>query len=166
VKRPLKHSATFACALVLAAGCAQADGKDDIATLRAAVENLRAEVAQLSKALTRLELERHRESIRQIKAEIETMRAEHARLAELDRARQQDLRDLEELMTRADASAGERLDVEAARNELAVTRGREIAEQSDAVRIRESELVRRLETEEQTAKRLEEAWKLTKGKVQ
>ena len=49
--------------------------------------------------------------------------------------------------------------------DLAVQRGREISDLVHAARVRESDLLRRLQTEEQTIRRLEEAWKLTKGET-
>jgi hypothetical protein len=140
-----------------------AGSQDDVAALRATVENLRLEVELLRKALLRIELERRRETIQQIKAQLETLRTEHARLMELDRVRQQDLRDIEELLTRGELRPAERIDIDSARSVFAITQEREIVEQSAAVRVREGELLRRLETEEQYAKRLEEAWKLTRG---
>jgi hypothetical protein len=173
VKRQLLQKCTvLACALAIAFSNAraqskpQSDAKDEAASLRATVESLRAEVALLRKSVMRLQLDLHRENIQKLKAQIDTARAEQSRLAELDRARQQDLRDIEALLTQGETAADERLDMESARAELAVVREREIAEQSDAVRLRESELLRRLETEEQAAKRIDEAWKLTKGKTE
>jgi outer membrane murein-binding lipoprotein Lpp len=168
MKRPLKQSAVLACALLAVFGSAR--GEDQVHTevkdLRASVDHLRAEVALLRHALARLELERHRDRIQQMKEQLEAVRVQQVRLMELDRARQQDLRDLEELLKQGGVPAAERSDVEFTRVELAVAREREIVEQSNAVRFRESELVRRLETEEQAAKRLEEAWRLTGEKIQ
>ena len=168
MNRPLKQSAVLACALVLALGSANGQDKvlPDIKDLRATVDHLRAEVALLRNALARLEFERRRDRIQQMKEQLATVRAEQARLTEFDRVRQQDLREIEELLTRDGVPAGERLDLESTRAELAVTREREIVEQSEAVRRRESELLRRLETEEQAAKGLEEAWRLTGEKTQ
>ena len=168
MKRPLRQSAVLACALVAALGSARGQDKvhTEIKDLRASVDHLRGEVALLRHALARLELERHRDRIQQMKEQLETVRAEQVRLLEFDRARQQDLRDLEDLLMQGGVSTVERSDVESTRAELAVTRQREIVEQSDAVRLRESELLRRLETEEQAAKLLEEAWRLTGGKTQ
>jgi hypothetical protein len=168
MKRPLKQSAVLACAFVVALGSARGQDKisPDVKNLHATVDHLRGEVALLRHALARLELEWYRGRIQQLKEQIETLRAEQVRLKELDRARQQDLRELEELLARTGVPAEERLDVESTRAELAVMREREIVEQSDAVRLRESELLRRLETEERAAKRLEEAWRLTGEKTQ
>jgi hypothetical protein len=170
MKRVLILSALLTFALMLVFDNAkgqdgsEADVRSTVAALRANVENLRAEVALLREGFARVEIERRRDNIRRIKAEIESVRADHAQLNDLDRARQQDLRDMEELLTRDGVSAEQRLDAEAARSELAVTHGREIAQQSEAVRIRENELLRRLETEEQAANRLEEALKNSGGK--
>jgi len=170
MKRQLPQSLLLASALMFDSSSLRAqergpiDLKDELVSLRATVENMRAEVEVLRRALLRLELDRRRESVQQIKAQLEALRADHARLAELDRARQQDLRDIEELLSRGEVDPAQRIDIESARDEYAVTQGREIAEQSAAVRVRENELVRRLETEEQLAKRLEEAWKLSRGK--
>ena len=168
MKRLLIQFLLLACALVFVFENAhgqdksgQGDVRNAVESLRATVESLRAEVTLLRATLAQLELERHRDNIRRIKAEIDMAQAEHAQLTELDRARQQDLSEVEELLTRGDVPAEQRLDAESARSELAVRKGREIAQQSEAVRIRQSELLRRLETEEHAANRLTEAWKLT-----
>jgi hypothetical protein len=132
--------------------------------LLATVQDLRNEVAELRRTVARLEFARHRDNMQQLRSELSGIQAEHARLAELDRSRQQDLRDMEELLERSDSP--NRLELETTRSELAVRREREIAEQTDAARVREADLVRRLRTEEQIAKRLEETWKFTKGDTQ
>jgi hypothetical protein len=165
MKRPFKQSAVLACALLIAVGSARGQDRTH-EDLRAAVDHLRAEVALLRNAVARLELERNRDRVQQLNEQLETVRAEQVRLIEFDRARQQDLGEIEELLMRDGVSAEERLDVESTRVELAVTREREIKEQTEAVRLRESELLRRLETEEQAAKRLQEAWRRPGGKTQ
>jgi hypothetical protein len=170
MKHPSRHLGLLAFALLIISAApgqekTQSDLKGEVETLRATIAQLQTEVAQLRQGLAKLELERRRDVIRQMKSELDTLRAEHARLAELDRARQQDLRDIEEVLSRPDIAAGERMEMEASRSELAVARSREIDHQAEAARVRESELVRRLETEEQLAKRLEEAWKLSGGKT-
>jgi hypothetical protein len=171
--KPLsKHLAIPFGALVLA--CALANGeetgggglKGDLAALRAAVEQLRAEVNLLRTNLIRLQLERHRDNVRRIQSELESLRPEFARLEELDRTRQQDLRDIEVLLAGGNLAPGERAEIEMARGDLAVARGGEIDRQSEAARARESELVRRLETERQLLDRLAEAERLSGGKTQ
>jgi hypothetical protein len=127
------------------------------------VESLRNEVAELRRTVARLEFDRYQENIGKLRNELSGVRLEQARLAELDRSRQQDVRDIEELL--AQSEAPNRLDLESTRTDLTVRRGREIAEQTDAARVRESELLSRLHTEEQLAKRLNEAWKFTKGEM-
>jgi hypothetical protein len=172
MKRPLQPLVPGVCFLVLACGvaagqeAAPGDAKRELAALRATVEQLRAEVALLRRQVVQLELDRRRDAIRQIKAELETLRAERARLEDVDQARRQDLRDIEDLLVRGDLTDDDRSGMEAARAELAVEREREIDQQSEAVRGRESELLRRLETEEASTKRLEEAWKLSGGNTQ
>ena len=126
MKRLLNTAAVLACALTLVLGSAQAQDNiqaevsNAIAALRATVENLRAEVVLLRTDLLKLELARHHDNMRQIKTEIEKVRAEHAQLTELDRARQQDLRDMEDLLARGEISVAERTDMELTRSELAV----------------------------------------------
>jgi len=170
MKRSLQHFVYVTFALFIAYGIAlgqdktQSGAKGDIAELRATIEDLRAEVGVLRKAVARLELERHRNMIRQTKAELDKLRAEQARLAELDRSRKQDLHDVEELLTRGDVAPEQRTEIEGVRAELAVAQGREIDQQAEAARAREGELLHRLQTEEQFIKRLEEAWKSIGGK--
>jgi hypothetical protein len=139
--------------------------KSDISVLRATVEQLRNEVATLRGYVMKLELERRRDTIRQTKAELEKLRQEHLDIAELNETRQQDLRDIEQHLTREDLQPPERLELEATRAELAVARGRDLDQQSEAARSRESELLRRLESENFLAKRLEEAIRATGGKT-
>jgi hypothetical protein len=171
MKRRLRKSAQLLCALALPVGVAwsqentSAKAASEVAALRALVEQLRAEVSSLRKDVLRLQLERHRDQIRQIQAELETIRSEQAQLAEQERVRTQDLRDLEELLARGDFGAGEQVTLEPARGELAVARAREIEEQSEVVRVRERELRHRLETEEQAVRRLIEAWKISEEKT-
>jgi hypothetical protein len=172
MKRRTKLSAVLACVLVFGSINARAqdsnrvDIRDEVAALRATVESLRAEVTVLRMAMARLELDQRRKNIRQIEVELEAVRAENARLAEFDRARQQDLQDVEGLLTRGDVAPEERLNVESTRADLAIHREREITGQREAVRLRESELLRRLEAEEQVRKSLEEALKVTRGESQ
>jgi hypothetical protein len=135
----------------------QADMKREVTALRLTVESLRSEVATLREALVRIELRAHQDTIRRLKAEIAGLHAENARLTEMDRARRQDLRDVEDLLTRSELHGDARRDAEAIRSELELERGREIAEQLEAVRNGEKERLRHLETEEYECKRLEEA---------
>jgi hypothetical protein len=171
MKRLLRHSAQLVYALALASGVASGQEKisnevtSEVAALRAIVEQLRVEVNTLRKDVLRLTIDRHRDLVRQIKAELDTVRAEQAQLAEHDRARKQDLRDVEELLARKDLGADEQVTMEAARGELAVARVREIEEQSEVARVRERELLHRLETEEQVIRRLGEAWKVSEEKT-
>jgi hypothetical protein len=172
VKRLLNTAAVLACAFTLVLGSAQAQDNiqaevsNAIAALRATVENLRAEVVLLRTDLLKLELARHHDNIRQIKTEIDKVRAENAQLTEFDRGGQQDLRDMEDLLARGEISVAERTDMELTRGELAVGQSREITQQSEAARIRENDLIRRLATEEQAAKRLSEVRKATREKLQ
>jgi hypothetical protein len=144
----------------------RSDEKSEISILRAAIGQLRSEVAVLHSRITRLELEKRQDSIRQTKTEIEKLRVEHAQLAEMDAARQQDLREIEQQLAREDLQPSERLELEAARTDLAVARGRDLTHQSEAVLARESELLRRLDTEELIAKQLERTLKSQGGKTQ
>jgi chromosome segregation ATPase len=172
MKPTSKHLAIPFGALVLA--CSLANGeepggsglKSEIAALHTAVEQLRAEVNLLRTNLIRLQLERHRENVRRLQSELEALRPEFIRLDELDRARQQDLRDIEALLASGNLASAERSEIEMARGDLAVARGGEIDRQSEAARARESELVRRLETEQQLLNRLAEADRLSGGKTQ
>jgi hypothetical protein len=138
--------------------------KAEIETLRASVAELRAEVALLRKGIARLELERSRDSIRQLKAELEMLRSEQYRLADTDKSRQQDLHELEELLSRGDLPIEQRTEMQAARIEIAA-RAREIDQKSEAVRLREDEVLRALQVEEENGKRLEKTFKTIGGKT-
>lgn len=168
----LQHTVAGVCAMVLACGVSEGQNNTtdnltrEVVELSATVRQLRTEVALLRRYVERFELERRRDTIRQIKIELGTLRSEQARLTEFDQTRRQDLRDIEELLVGGDLTADARPEVEGARAELAITRQREIDQQSEAVRVRESELLRRLEAEEHLAKRLEEAWRLSERKTQ
>jgi len=140
--------------------------KSELAVAQAAIETLRGEVAQLRKDIANLQLEQHRDTLRRTKAELESVRAERAQLTELDRAREQDLRDLDELLGNHDAAAAERSEVEVSRSELLGARATEIQRLSDVVKSREDELLVRQRTEEQFIQRLEEALKVTGGERQ
>ena len=172
MKRLLQHAVPGVCALALACGVSDGqnhtseDPRREVAELSATVQQLRTEVALLRRYVERFELERRRDTIRQIKIEIETLRSEQARLTEFDQTRRQDLRDIEELLISGDLTADARPELEGTRAELAITRQRELDQQSEAVRVRESELLRRLEAEKHLAKRLEEAWRLSERKTQ
>ena len=144
----------------------QADLKTQLLRLRAAVEALQGEVTSLRSTLLSMQLERHREAIRHIESELGGVIAQRTRLAELDQARQQDLHDVEELLARTDPEAEDRSHGEAVRGELAVSRVKEIREESEAVAARERELLRRLNVEQQAARLLEEVWKNRKGNTQ
>jgi hypothetical protein len=157
--------AVLACALAGGQPAGQGGPKDELAALRAAVDQLRAEIALLQERTNWLELERRREVVRQIRAELDAIRAEQARLAELDEARRQDLHDIEALLAAGDVAPGERSGLEISRAELAAVRWPEIDQQSGAARLRESELLRRLETEERLLNSLEEARKNQRGKT-
>jgi hypothetical protein len=158
----------FTAALVAASGKAEQErgvDKSEITALRATVEQLRNEVAVLRRQVMQLDLERRRDKIQQTKTELARVRQEHAEVAELDQGRQQDLRDIEEHLNRADLQPPERLALEATRAELAVAWGRDLDQQRETARSREKELQRRLESEESSAKRLEEAIRGTGGKT-
>jgi hypothetical protein len=170
MQRPLRIWTTFALVLTAGADAGLADceaARDGAAGFRqfaATLEDLRKEVAQLRRTVARLEFDRRRDSIRTLGNELAAIRTEHARLAELERAREQDVRDIEDLL--AQSAAPNQLDLESTRSELAVRRAREIAEATDAARVREAELLGRLHTEEQLVQHLNEAWKFTKGAMQ
>jgi hypothetical protein len=169
MQRPLQTMLIFALAITAAAGddLPQHSGSSgpaqQLRQMAAAIDELRNEVASLRRIVAELELDRHRENLRKLGAELATVRAEQATLADLERARRQDLDDLEKLLTGTELDAGQRLELETIRGEMTVQRGREMADSVDAARIRESELMRRFATEEQTVRRLDKAWKLSKG---
>jgi chromosome segregation ATPase len=140
--------------------------RSELAAAQAAIETLRAEVSQLRKEVAHLQLQQHRDSLRRTKAELESVRAERDQLTELDRAREQDLRDLDELLGNHDAAAVERSEVEVSRSELLGARATEIQRLSEVAKSREDELLRRQKTEEQFIQRLEETLKVTGGERQ
>jgi hypothetical protein len=166
---PLQTFAVLALVSTFASrnGSAQTSAPPDpppgLRQLVAALEDLRNEVGELRRTVARLEFDRHQENIVTLRNELSANRAEQARLAELDRARQQDVRDIEGLLAQSDAP--NRLDLESTRSDLSVRHEREIAQQTEAARVRENEVLSRLHAEEQLAKRLNEAWKFTKGEI-
>lgn len=120
----------------------------------------------MRKEVAHLQLEQHRDILRRTKAELESVQAERAQLTELERAREQDLRELDGLLGNHDAAAAERSEVEISRSELLGTRATEIQRLSDVARSRQDELLLRQKTEEQFIQRLEEALKVTGGERQ
>src|SRR5262245_26847006 len=162
----------FVCAMVFQAQICQ--GQDqrqtqmqtELVKAQAAIEGLRTEIAQLRQDVMRLELERHREILRQTKAELESVHAERAQLAELEKAREQDLRELEALQVDRDVTVAERSEVEISRAEISFARAKEIDRLSEQARGREDGLLLRQRTQEQFIQRLEEALKVTGGKSQ
>ena len=136
----------------------------EVAHLRAEVQLLSDEVRTLRSLAFTILADRHREAIRQIQAEMSTLASQRTRLAEVDRARQQDLEELDDLLRSRDPA--QRLELESARADLAGSRVREIREQSEAIGARETELSRRLETEQQALRRVQSAWDERKGKAQ
>jgi DNA repair exonuclease SbcCD ATPase subunit len=140
--------------------------KSELAAAQAAIETLRAEVSQLRKEVAHLQLEQHRDSLRRTKAELESVRAERNQLEELERAREQDLRELDGLLEGRDVAAAERSEVEVSRSELLGARATEIQRLSEVAKGREDELLRRQKTEEQFIQRLEETLKVTGGERQ
>lgn len=142
------------------------DIRSELAEAQAAIETLRAEVSQLRKEVAHLQLEQHRDTLRRTKAELESVRAERNQLEELERAREQDLREIDGLLEGRDVAAAERSEVEVSRSELLGARATEIQRLSDVAKSREDELLRRQKTEEQFIQRLEEALKVTGGERQ
>lgn len=140
--------------------------QSELKAAQAAIEGLRTEIAQLRQDVMRLELERHREILRQTKAELESVHAERAQLAELEKAREQDLRELEALQVDRDVTVAERSEVEISRAEISFARAKEIDRLSEQARGREDGLLLRQRTQEQFIQRLEEALKVTGGKSQ
>ena len=156
----------FQAQLCLGQDQRQTQIQSELAKAQAAIEGLRTEIAQLRQDVMRLELERHREILRQTKAELESVHAERAQLAELEKAREQDLRDLEALQVDRDVTVAERSEVEISRVEITVARAKEIDRLSEQARGREDGLLLRQRTQEQFIQRLEEALKETGGKTQ
>ena len=161
----------LACALLITCGGVSAqssreDARSESAVLWQAIRQLQSEVARLRKDLGQIELDRHREILRLIRSELDVLQANQARLEEENRSRQQDISDVEGLLATSTLADSGRAEIQAAVSELTVIQAREIEDQKEAVRVRERELLRRLQAEEQTIMRLEEASKFLGGDKQ
>jgi hypothetical protein len=164
--RRLVYLARLAALVILLtfSGAAQdkrpAADESELKVLRTEIELLRTEVATLRSQMIRLELEHRRDSVRKTHIELQAVRSELGQLAERDRLREQDVRDLDSLLTHNDTDRGRQLDVQEARQHLAVHRARKLDMETEAARVRESELLRRLQQEEQAVERLNQALKV------
>jgi hypothetical protein len=147
------------CAVIACCGGALAqsgrvDNAAEIAALRQAVQQLQSEVKGLRYELAKLELQRHRDAMRQITSDLEFLHATQARLEEENRTRERDLTDVQDLLNTNLDAAGQ-TDLQTAVVDLAVTQTRRIEEEMQKARAREHELLARKQTEEQAVNRLE-----------
>ena len=153
------HSAVrIVCALLASYGGALAQSSRDpsaeIAALQQAVQQLQSEVKELRYELAALELQRHRDAARQIQSDLDALHAIQARLEEENRTREQDLTDVQQLLTANPDAAGQS-ELQTAVVDLAVTQTGQIDGEMQKARARERELLARKQTEEQAVQQLE-----------
>ncbi len=146
-------------------GTAEPNTAHQLKEMSEALTVLRKEIATLRKTVARLEIDLRRENARRLQAEITAIQTEQFRLAELDRARLQDLDDLDKLLGDNTAESSQRADLEAVRGELAAVKERELVDLKEAARERQSDVSRRLQREEHLIERLEQASKQSEESI-
>jgi hypothetical protein len=135
----------FALAFALAAAaCGQ-----DAAKLAAEIDQLKADVRELKRVLTELQVERQKTAVAGLEAELDAVRQALERLAADDAEREQQLRETEEQLASAAVTDEQRMDTQDIRASLVGTRYAEIIRERNNLLEREARIRKRLAEERQ-----------------